>query len=95
MVMPGGGARLMSNDEAVNAFGQQAAGAGQAQISIEDLKSAETVKCGKCQSSVWGQGMVIKKTSALSMTGEQMVNLPVIFCQACGTPLPDSCPIDI
>lgn len=82
------GARAMSAQEAAKFKNQ-------AQISIEELNTAETLKCLKCQGVVWGQGVVIKKTSALSIGGEQVVQLPVMFCQMCGTPLPNSCPVNI
>ena len=39
-----------------------------------DLKNAETMKCAKCENTIFIQGYVIKKISAIvSPTGEEVI----------------------
>jgi len=87
--MGNGGARVMQGDE-LKQFNR-----AQAQVSIVELETAETIKCSNCNAVVWDTGFVMKKTSPLSKVGEQMVQLPVIYCKVCGTPYPESCPVKI
>jgi len=87
--MTSGGARVMQGDE-LKQFNQS-----QAQISLDELQSAETVKCEKCEAIVWDTGFIIKKTSPLSRVGEQAVQLPVIYCKVCGNPFSESCPVPL
>lgn len=70
-------------------------GTGQVNMSIEDLNTAKTTRCEKCNSAVWDQGFVIKETSPVSKVGQQVIQLPVIYCVMCGTPLKGSCPIEL
>mgnify|MGYP003312296141 FL=1 len=55
-----------------------------------DLKNAETMKCAKCGNSIFIQGYVIKKISAIvSPTGEEVIAPVQVFnCGNCGTMLP-------
>ena len=52
-----------------------------------DLKNAETMKCAKCGNSIFIQGYVIKKISAIvSPTGEEVIAPVQVFnCGNCGT----------
>ena len=52
-----------------------------------DLKNAETMKCAKCGNSIFIQGYVIKKISAImSPTGEEVIAPVQVFnCGSCGT----------
>lgn len=68
---------------------------GKQNLTQSDLETATSVRCEKCKSAVWSQGFVMKKTSALSSVGEQVLQIPVIYCVMCGTPLKESCPIPI
>jgi len=65
------------------------------QVSQEDVESGETVGCEKCKSVVFHHGFVMKKTSSLSQIGEQIFEIPVVFCAMCGTPIKESCPITL
>ena len=51
-----------------------------------DLKNAETMKCAKCGNSIFIQGYVIKKISAImSPTGEEVIAPVQVFnCGNCG-----------
>ena len=55
-----------------------------------DLKNAETMKCAKCGNSIFIQGDVIKKISAImSPTGEEVIAPVQVFnCGSCGELLP-------
>ena len=55
-----------------------------------DLKDAETMKCAKCGNSIFIQGYVVKKISAiLSPTGQEVIApIQVFNCGNCGTMLP-------
>jgi len=64
-------------------------------VSMEDIEDAETITCEKCKSVVFHHGFVIKKTSALSKVGEQVFEIPIVYCAMCGTPVKDSCPITL
>ena len=61
-----------------------------------DLKSAETMKCAQCGNTIFIQGYVIKKISAiLSPTGEEVIApVQVLNCGNCGTMLPLSKELD-
>ena len=61
-----------------------------------DLKNAETIKCAKCGNSIFIQGYVIKKISAIMSPTAQEVIAPVqVFnCGNCGTMLPLSKELD-
>ena len=61
-----------------------------------DLKNAETMKCAKCGNSIFIQGYVIKKISAIvSPTGEEVIAPVQVFnCGNCGTMLPLSKELD-
>ena len=51
-----------------------------------DLKNAETMKCAKCGNSIFIQGYVIKKISAIvSPTGEEaLIPIEIYSCGNCG-----------
>ena len=55
-----------------------------------DLKDADTMKCQKCENSIFIQGYVIKKISAIvSPTGEEVIAPVQVFnCGNCGEMLP-------
>ena len=55
-----------------------------------DLKNAETMKCAKCGNSIFIQGYVIKKISAIvSPTGKEVIApIQVFNCGNCGEMLP-------
>ena len=57
----------------------------QQQVQI-DLSDADTMKCQKCENSIFIQGYVIKKISAIvSPTGkEQIIPVPTYRCDDCG-----------
>ena len=59
---------------------------GQPQI---DIENGETMKCEKCGNSIFIQGYVIKKISALvSPTGQEVIApIQVFNCGNCGTML--------
>ena len=61
-----------------------------------DLKDAETMTCLKCGNTVFIQGYVIKKISAIvSPTGEEVIApIQVFNCGNCGTMLPLSKELD-
>ena len=61
-----------------------------------DLKSAETMKCAQCGNTIFIQGYVIKKISAImSPTGEEVIAPVQVFnCGNCGTILPLSKELD-
>ena len=61
----------------------------QAQVKI-DLSDADTMKCQKCENSIFIQGYVIKRISAIvSPTGEEVIApLQVFNCGNCGEMLP-------
>ncbi len=61
----------------------------QQQVKI-DLSDADTMKCQKCENSIFIQGYVIKKISAiLSPTGEEVIAPVQVFnCGNCGEMLP-------
>ncbi len=59
---------------------------------LEDLNNAKTISCEKCQCVTWAHGFLLKRTSALSLVGEQNVAVPVIYCNQCGTPNKNSVP---
>jgi len=67
----------------------------QQQVKI-DLSDADTMKCQKCENSIFIQGYVIKKISAiLSPTGEEVIApIQVFNCGNCGTMLPLSKELD-
>ena len=61
-----------------------------------DLSDADTMKCQKCGNSIFIQGYVIKRISAIvSPTGEEVI-APIQFfnCGNCGTILPLSKELD-
>ena len=55
-----------------------------------DLKDADTMKCQKCENSIFIQGYVIKKISAIvSPTGKEVIAPILVFnCGNCGEMLP-------
>ena len=61
----------------------------QQQVKI-DLSDADTMKCQKCGNSIFIQGYVIKRISAIvSPTGEEVIAPVQVFnCGNCGTMLP-------
>ena len=61
-----------------------------------DLKNAETMKCAKGDNSIFIQGYVIKKISAIvSPTGEEVIAPVQVFnCGSCGELLPLSKELD-
>ena len=61
-----------------------------------DLKNAETMKCAECDNSIFIQGYVIKKISAIvSPTGEEVIAPVQVFnCGSCGELLPLSKELD-
>ena len=61
----------------------------QKQVEV-DSKSAETMKCAQCGNTIFIQGYVIKKISAImSPTGEEVIAPVQVFnCGNCGTMLP-------
>ena len=61
----------------------------QQQVQI-DLSDADTMKCQKCENSIFIQGYVIKKISAIvSPTGEEVIApIQVFNCGNCGEMLP-------
>jgi len=61
----------------------------QAQVKI-DLSDADTMKCQKCENSIFIQGYVIKRISAIvSPTGEEVIApIQVFNCGNCGEMLP-------
>ena len=61
----------------------------QQQVQI-DLSDADTMKCQKCENSIFIQGYVIKKISAIvSPTGEEVIAPVQVFnCGNCGEMLP-------
>ena len=61
-----------------------------------DLKNAETMKCAQCGNTIFIQGYVIKKISAImSPTGEEVIAPVQVFnCGNCGTILPLSKELD-
>ena len=61
----------------------------QAQVKI-DLKDADTMKCQACGNSIFIQGYVIKKISAIvSPTGKEVIApIQVFNCGNCGEMLP-------
>ena len=61
----------------------------QAQVKI-DLSDADTMKCQKCGNSIFIQGYVIKKISAIvSPTGKEVIApIQVFNCGNCGEMLP-------
>ncbi len=67
----------------------------QQQVQV-DLKDADTMKCQSCGNSIFIQGYVIKKISAiLSPTGEEVIApIQVFNCGNCGTMLPLSKELD-
>ena len=67
----------------------------QKQVEV-DLKSAETMKCAQCGNTVFIQGYIIKKMSAImSPTGKEMIAPVQVFnCGNCGTILPLSKELD-
>ena len=67
----------------------------QKQVEV-DLKNAETMKCAECGNSIFTQGYVIKKMSAImSPTGKEMIAPVQVFnCGNCGTMLPLSKELD-
>jgi len=67
----------------------------QKQVEV-DLKSAETMKCAQCGNTIFIQGYVIKKISAImSPTGQEVVAPVQVFnCGNCGTILPLSKELD-
>ena len=67
----------------------------QKQVEV-DLKSAETMKCAECGNTIFIQGYVIKKISAImSPTGQEVVAPVQVFnCGNCGTILPLSKELD-
>ena len=67
----------------------------QAQV-IVDLSEADTMKCQKCLNSIFIQGYVIKRISAIvSPTGEEVIApIQVFNCGNCGTMLPLSKELD-
>ena len=67
----------------------------QKQVEV-DLKSAETMKCAQFDNTIFIQGYVIKKISAImSPTGEEVIAPVQVFnCGNCGTILPLSKELD-
>tara|TARA_B100000214_G_scaffold323152_1_gene259438 strand:+ start:238 stop:477 length:240 start_codon:yes stop_codon:yes gene_type:complete len=61
----------------------------QQQVQI-DLSDADTMKCQKCENSIFIQGYVIKKISAIvSPTGKEVIApIQVFNCGNCGEMLP-------
>ena len=61
----------------------------QAQVKI-DLSDADTMKCQKCGNSIFIQGYVLKRISAIvSPTGEEVIApIQVFNCGNCGEMLP-------
>ena len=61
----------------------------QQQVQV-DLKDAETMKCQACGNSIFIQGYVIKKISAIvSPTGKEVIApIQVFNCGNCGEMLP-------
>ena len=61
-----------------------------------DLKDAETMTCQKCGNTIFIQGYVIKRISAIiSPTGEEVIApIQVFNCGNCGTMLPLSKELD-
>ena len=61
-----------------------------------DLSDADTMKCQECGNSIFIQGYVIKKISAIvSPTGEEVIaQIQVFNCGNCGTMLPLSKELD-
>ena len=61
----------------------------QAQVKV-DLSEADTMKCQKCGNSIFIQGYVIKRISAIvSPTGEEVIAPVQVFnCGNCGEMLP-------
>ena len=61
----------------------------QQQVQI-DLSDADTMKCQKCGNSIFIQGYVIKRISAIvSPTGEEVIApIQVFNCGNCGEMLP-------
>ena len=61
----------------------------QAQVKV-DLSEADTMKCQKCGNSIFIQGYVIKRISAIvSPTGEEVIApIQVFNCGNCGEMLP-------
>ena len=61
----------------------------QANVQI-DLKDADTMKCQSCGNSIFIQGYVIKKISAIvSPTGKEVIAPVQVFnCGNCGEMLP-------
>jgi len=55
-----------------------------------DLKDADTMKCQKCENSIFIQGYVIKRISAIvSPTGKEVIApIQVFNCENCGEMLP-------
>ena len=55
-----------------------------------DLKDAETMKCANCGNSIFIQGYIVKKISAImSPTGQQVIAPVQVFnCGSCGELLP-------
>ena len=55
-----------------------------------DLSDADTMKCQKCANSIFIQGYVIKRISAIvSPTGEEVIApIQVFNCGNCGEMLP-------
>ena len=67
----------------------------QKQVEV-DLKSAETMKCAESDNTIFIQGYIIKKISAImSPTGQEVVAPVQVFnCGNCGTILPLSKELD-
>ena len=67
----------------------------QKQVEV-DLKSAETMKCAECGNTIFIQGYIIKKISAImSPTGQEVVAPVQVFnCGNYGTILPLSKELD-
>ena len=61
----------------------------QQQVKV-DLSDADTMKCQKCENSIFIQGYVIKKISAIvSPTGKEVIApIQVFNCGNCGEMLP-------
>ena len=61
----------------------------QQQVQV-DLSDADTMKCQKCENSIFIQGYVIKKISAIvSPTGKEVIApIQVFNCGNCGEMLP-------
>ena len=55
-----------------------------------DLKDAETMKCANCGNSIFIQGYIVKKISAImSPTGQEVIATVQVFnCGSCGELLP-------